>query len=137
MDLDHFKPVNDTGGHAAGDALLRVVADLIRSRLRSGDIVCRVGGDEFALILHGCTADDAGRIADDLCAAVRDLRFEWEGREYRIGASIGFAMIDGSMDSVADIVRAADQACYTVKREGRGRARAWQPADAAAPPPEE
>ena len=134
MDLDHFKPVNDTGGHAAGDALLRVVADLIRGHLRGEDTVCRVGGDEFALILRGCTPDDAARIADGLCAAVRDLRFEWEGREYRIGASIGFAMIDGALGSVAEIVRAADEACYTVKRGGRGRAMAYRAADSGVPP---
>ena len=132
LDLDHFKPVNDTGGHAAGDALLRVVADLIRARLRLEDTVCRIGGDEFALILRGCTPDAAARIADDLCAAVRDLRFEWEGREYRIGASIGFAMIDGGLVSVPEIVRAADQACYTAKREGRGRAIAYRPQDGGA-----
>lgn len=135
MDLDHFKPVNDTGGHAAGDALLRLVADLIRGRLRGEDTVCRIGGDEFALILRGCTSADAARIADDLCAAVRDLRFEWEGREYRIGASIGFAMIDGTMISVAEIVHAADHACYTAKREGRGRAVAYRPDDGAVAPP--
>lgn len=135
LDLDHFKPVNDTGGHAAGDALLRVVADLIRGRLRSEDTVCRIGGDEFALILRGCTPDDAARIADDLCAAVRDLRFDWEGREYRIGASIGFAMIDGSLVSVAEIVRAADHACYAAKREGRGRAIAYRAEDLGVLPP--
>ena len=134
LDLDHFKPVNDTAGHAAGDALLRVVADLIRARLRLEDTVCRIGGDEFALILRGCTPDAAARIADDLCAAVRDLRFEWEGREYCIGASIGFAMIDGGVVSVPEIVRAADQACYTAKREGRGRAIAYRPEDTGAPP---
>ncbi len=132
LDLDHFKPVNDTAGHAAGDALLRVVADLLRGRLRLEDTVCRIGGDEFALILRGCTPDAAARIADDLCAAVRDLRFEWEGREYRIGASIGFAMIDGGLVSVPEIVRAADQACYTAKREGRGRAIAYRPQDGGA-----
>ncbi len=135
LDLDHFKPVNDTGGHAAGDALLRAVADLIQGRLRSQDTVCRIGGDEFALILRGCTQEDAAHIADDLCAAIRDLHFEWEGRDYRIGASIGFAMIDGSTMSVAEIVRAADHACYTVKREGRGRAMVYTPADPAAPMP--
>lgn len=129
MDLDHFKPVNDRGGHAAGDALLRVVADLIRSHLRSEDTVCRIGGDEFALILRGCTSADAARIASELCEAVRALRFEWEGREYRIGASIGFAMIGGGFASVAELVRAADHACYTVKREGRGRAMAYRPED--------
>lgn len=130
LDLDHFKPVNDTGGHAAGDALLRVVAALIRSHLRGEDTVCRIGGDEFALILRGCTPADAARIANGLCEAVRDLRFEWEGREYRIGASIGFAMIDGTFGSVAELVRAADHACYTVKREGRGRAMAYRHDDA-------
>jgi diguanylate cyclase (GGDEF)-like protein len=135
MDLDHFKPVNDTGGHAAGDALLRVVADLIRSHLRSEDTVCRIGGDEFALILRGCTPADAARIANGLCEAVGELRFEWEGREYRIGASIGFAMIDGALGSVAEIVRAADHACYTVKREGRGRAMAYRADDVGAAPP--
>lgn len=135
MDLDHFKPVNDTGGHAAGDALLRVVADLIRSHLRSEDTVCRIGGDEFALILRGCTPADAARIANGLCEAVAELRFEWEGREYRIGASIGFAMIDGALGSVAELVRAADHACYVVKREGRGRAVAYRPDDARAASP--
>lgn len=135
MDLDHFKPVNDTGGHAAGDALLRVVADLIRSHLRSEDTVCRIGGDEFALILRGCTPADAARIANGLCEAVAELRFEWEGREYRIGASIGFAMIDGALGSVAELVRAADHACYVVKREGRGRAMAYRPDDARAASP--
>lgn len=135
MDLDHFKPVNDTGGHAAGDALLRVVADLIRSHLRSEDTVCRIGGDEFALILRGCTSADAARIANGLCEAVAELRFEWEGREYRIGASIGFAMIDGALGSVAELVRAADHACYVVKREGRGRAMAYRPDDARAASP--
>lgn len=127
MDLDHFKPVNDTGGHAAGDALLREVADLIRLRLRTEDTVCRIGGDEFALILRGCTSEDAARIANDLCGAVGDLRFQWEGREYCIGASIGFTMIDGSIDNVSEVVHAADHACYTAKREGRGRALEYRP----------
>jgi diguanylate cyclase (GGDEF)-like protein len=127
LDLDHFKAVNDTAGHAAGDALLRTVADLIRQRLRAEDIVCRIGGDEFAMILRGCTSADASRIADGLCEAVRELRFMWEGREFRIGASIGFAIIDGTMESVAEVLHAADHACYAVKREGRGRVMEYVP----------
>src|SRR5690606_18477962 len=134
LDLDHYQPVNDTGGHAAGDALLRVSADLIRARLRLEGTECRTGGDEVAPILRGCTPDAAARIADDPCAGGRGLHFEWEGREYRIGASIGCAMIDGALVSVAEIVRAADHACYTAKREGRGRAIAYRPEDTDAPP---
>lgn len=121
IDLDHFKAVNDTAGHAAGDALLRTVADLIRKRLRAEDFVCRIGGDEFALILRGCSASDARRIAEAVCEAVAGLRFMWEGHEFRIGASIGFAAIDAQVVSVADVLRKADHACYVVKRAGRGR----------------
>lgn len=127
IDLDRFKVVNDTAGHAAGDALLRKVADLIRQRLRAEDIVCRIGGDEFAMILRGCTSADAYRIANGLCEAVHELRFVWEGSEFRIGASIGFAIIDGTMESVAEVLHAADHACYAVKRQGRGRVMEYQP----------
>lgn len=127
IDLDRFKVVNDTAGHAAGDALLRKVADLIRQRLRAEDIVCRIGGDEFAMILRGCTSADAYRIANGLCEAVHELRFVWEGSEFRIGASIGFAIIDGTMESVAEVLHAADHACYAVKRQGRGRVMEYEP----------
>jgi diguanylate cyclase (GGDEF)-like protein len=127
IDLDNFKIVNDTVGHAAGDALLRMIADLIRERLRAGDMVCRIGGDEFAMILRGCTSADAYRIANGLCEAVRGLRFTWGGQEFRVGASIGFAIIDASVGSVADLLRAADHACYAVKREGRGHAMQYRP----------
>ena len=129
IDLDHFKAVNDTAGHAAGDALLRAVADLIRKRLRAEDFVCRIGGDEFALILRGCSSSDARRIAEEVCKAVADLRFMWDGREFRIGASIGFAAIDAQVVSVADVLRKADQACYVVKRAGRGRVSEFGAAD--------
>ncbi|NLF55445.1 MAG: diguanylate cyclase [Thauera phenolivorans] len=121
IDLDHFKEVNDSAGHAAGDALLRAVAELIGSRLRTDDLVCRIGGDEFALILRGCSREDARRIAESVCEAVAGLRFAWEGREFRIGASIGFATIDTGVASVADVLHKADHACYVVKRAGRGR----------------
>ncbi len=142
VDLDHFKQVNDTAGHAAGDALLRAVADLFRQRVRGEDFVCRIGGDEFALILRGCAREDARRVAEGICEAVADMCFEWGGREFRIGASIGFVMIDASVTTVAEVVRQADHACYVVKRDGRGRvaeydplttAEGLMPADEAAP----
>lgn len=137
IDLDRFKEVNDTAGHAAGDALLRAVAGLIASRLRADDLVCRIGGDEFALILRACSREDARRIAEGVCEAVADLRFVWEGREFRIGASIGFATIDTGVASVAEVLHKADHACYVVKRAGRGRVSEFDAdaANSAAPPP--
>ena len=129
VDLDHFKRVNDSAGHAAGDALLRAVADLLRQRLRTEDFVCRIGGDEFALILRSCSRDDAFRIAEGICTAVADLCFEWEGREFRIGASIGFVMIDRRVVTVAEVLHEADHACYVVKRDGRGRVAEYTTAD--------
>ena len=127
IDLDNFKTVNDTVGHAAGDELLRVIAGLIQQRLRAEDTVCRIGGDEFAMILRGCGSADAHRIASGLCGAVSALRFEWEGQEFRVGASIGFAIIDASVSSVTELLRAADHACYVVKRQGRGFAMEYRP----------
>lgn len=119
IDLDHFKEINDTCGHAAGDALLCEVANLMRQRLRAQDLICRFGGDEFALILHGCTTGDARRIANELCKALADLRFEWEGQYHRIGASIGLARIIDPSETPADVLKAADSACYAAKHSGR------------------
>lgn len=121
IDLDFFKAVNDAGGHAAGDALLREVAGLIQQGVRAGDLTSRIGGDEFALLLRNCSADDARRIADSLCHAISALRFRWEGREFVVSASFGLAEIDASVDSRAAALRIADDACYAAKREGRNQ----------------
>ncbi|ATE62225.1 GGDEF domain-containing protein [Thauera sinica] len=121
IDLDRFKEVNDTCGHAAGDALLQEIGDLIRHRVRAQDLICRVGGDEFALILRGCSPEDARRIAEGLGEAVETHAFEWDGRTFRVGASIGLARIDDHTRSPSDVLKAADIACYEAKRNGRGR----------------
>lgn len=120
IDLDHFKEVNDSCGHAAGDKLLRAVARLIRGHLRAEDDIFRIGGDEFAVILRSCSGDDARRIAESLCAAVAAYEFSWAERVFRIGASIGLARIAGEGLDAAALMQAADQACYEVKRNGRG-----------------
>jgi diguanylate cyclase (GGDEF)-like protein len=121
MDLDRFKVVNDTSGHAAGDAFLAPVSALLPEKLRESDTRARLGGDEFGVLLDGCPPDRAERIAADLLAAVRDFRFEWDGRSFTVGISIGLtAMADGSA-SRADIFRAADAACYAAKVQGRNR----------------
>ena len=121
VDLDRFKIVNDSCGHAAGDELLRHIAHLLRQRLRDEDIVCRVGGDEFAVILRGCTRKDAMRIAETLREALSAFRFEWESRRFAVGASIGLIHIDGSEATPSEILMAADLACYGAKRKGRNQ----------------
>lgn len=121
IDLDRFKIVNDTCGHAAGDELLCRIARLIRQRVRDQDVVCRVGGDEFALILRGCSRPDALRIAEHLREGVAAFRFSWEDRLFSIGASIGVTYIDGTHATVADLLMAADSACYEAKKNGRNQ----------------
>lgn len=121
IDLDRFKPINDTVGHAAGDALLVQIATLIRERVRAADLLCRIGGDEFGLILRDCGMEEARGIAENLRRAVANHRFEWEGRSFGVGLSIGLVALDGSMGSPGDALVAADLACYAAKRKGRNR----------------
>jgi diguanylate cyclase (GGDEF)-like protein/PAS domain S-box-containing protein len=121
IDLDRFKQVNDTGGHAAGDALLRDVAREMASRLRKADTVARLGGDEFAVLLPQCPIPQAHTIASKLRAVVEAYVLEWEGQAYSVGASIGLVAVNGTHASAADVLRAADAACYDAKRQGRNR----------------
>ena len=118
IDLDRFKPVNDTHGHLAGDAVLWAVASLLRHGVRDSDIVARLGGDEFAVILAGCSLKRARRIASDLLESLRGLSIPWDLQRLKVGASIGIARIGGSM-SVDDAVAAADAQCYRAKAMGR------------------
>ncbi|MCB1946944.1 MAG: GGDEF domain-containing protein, partial [Thauera sp.] len=117
---DHFKAVNDSCGHAAGDKLLGELGVLLKGRLRAEDEVFRIGGDEFAAILRGCGSEDARRIAEGLCTAIAAHAFECEGRTFRVGASIGVARMDPELQEVDALMIAADQACYAAKHGGRG-----------------
>jgi diguanylate cyclase (GGDEF)-like protein/PAS domain S-box-containing protein len=121
IDLDHFKAVNDAAGHAAGDAVLRQVAEVFRLNVRTSDTVARLGGDEFAVILESCSPERAGAIARQLLRALNPLTLTWKGAVYQVGASIGLACTNCSMGSEQDWLAAADDACYQGKREGRGR----------------
>ncbi|MCB1957337.1 MAG: diguanylate cyclase [Rhodocyclaceae bacterium] len=121
VDLDRFKNVNDTCGHAAGDELLRQIGDLLRQHVREQDMVARVGGDEFALLLRDCGLEHARRVASGLCATVAAFRFPWEGREFKVGASIGLVVMHGARTDLAHALSAADRACYAAKRGGRNR----------------
>jgi diguanylate cyclase (GGDEF)-like protein len=119
MDMDGFKQVNDTGGHAAGDAVLREVAAVFRSWVRERDTLARLGGDEFGLILEHCPQSQALGAAYQLRKAIQDHEFQWEGRGYRVGVSIGFVPISGTNWTLAELLAAADSACYEAKRIGR------------------
>lgn len=120
VDLDHFKAVNDTGGHAAGDALLKRVADTLRSVLGAEDIVARLGGDEFAVILKSGAAERGPSAARSIIDTIRNLDFSWDGRLHSIGASIGLAPIRAGCGEVDEIIARADAACYAAKAAGRG-----------------
>jgi diguanylate cyclase (GGDEF)-like protein/PAS domain S-box-containing protein len=120
MDLDRFKQVNDSAGHAAGDALLKMVATAVRQSCRSQDLSSRIGGDEFALILRDCSLAAARNIAEEIVRAIEDLTLGWRGRAYRIGASIGVVPIDANSSSPEAILEQADAACYAEKRSRRG-----------------
>lgn len=120
MDLDRFKSVNDTLGHAAGDALLRLVADRMRSVVRLEDTVARLGGDEFVVIQTGLArAADAATLAERLTRAIA-APFLIEGHEVSVGVSIGVALVPSDGMEPDAIYRKADRALYDAKAEGRG-----------------
>jgi len=121
IDLDKFKAVNDSAGHAAGDALLRELSDLMQHHLRSSDFLARLGGDEFALLMPDCDVDQAHDVVQRLVAAVNDYRFQWLGRLYHVGASAGVTQISPENCQSSDVLSQADIACYNAKRSGRGR----------------
>lgn len=128
LDLDQFKIVNDTCGHAVGDQLLRQVSSLLLKNLRETDTLARLGGDEFGVLLENRSIDQVLRIADKLRQCVVDFRFiGGEGRAFTIGASIGVVQITDNMVSVAEILSAADTACYTAKEGGRNRVQVYRP----------
>jgi diguanylate cyclase (GGDEF)-like protein len=129
LDLDQFKIVNDTCGHPAGDALIRRVAETIRGAVRASDTLGRLGGDEFGLLLGACTPAAALSIAEAIRANLAELKFFWEGRMFVVGASIGVVTLDGSFSSVAEILSAADSACYLAKDAGRNRVQVFRPDD--------
>ena len=121
MDLDEFKPVNDVYGHDAGDAMLKAVAQSLSRQIRSGDLLARIGGDEFAVIFHECNLESAARIAEVLLRQVQSCSVDWNGHQLRVGASVGLVPINASFGSVAHLLKAADERCYDAKRAGRNR----------------
>ena len=130
IDLDRFKAVNDSSGHAAGDVLLKNIAAILVGRARTHGTVARIGGDEFAVLLRGCDPRAAERIAASICSRVAEHRLEWGSgaqlQSLSVGASIGIVAIDATFADVKDVLKAADEACYAAKRAGRGTVRTWR-----------
>jgi diguanylate cyclase (GGDEF)-like protein len=129
LDLDQFKVVNDTCGHAAGDVLLRQISALMQSRIRTMDGLARLGGDEFGILLESCPKEKARSIADQLVETIRNFRFEWEKKLFTIGVSIGVVPIPQANGSVSSLLIAADQACYAAKERGGNRVHVYEPDD--------
>ena len=122
VDLDKFKQVNDGFGHQAGDAILKIVADLLRETLRDSDIVARYGGDEFVLLLPGVDTTQANRVGVRVCEAARaKTALSTDGKPTGITLSLGIATCDSQnkFDSPKDLLAAADSALYHSKRNGR------------------
>lgn len=131
IDLDQFKVVNDTCGHHAGDQLLQQVTRALRDSMRESDTLARLGGDEFGVLLTGCGLDKAEDIAEKLRKIVEDIRFGWEGKVFRIGASIGVVPITADETSLTKVLSSADAACYVAKEGGRNRVYVFRPEDTA------
>ena len=130
LDLDQFKVVNDTCGHAAGDELLRQISGVLLKQLRQRDTMARLGGDEFGVLLEHCSLDQAWRIASGLHEALQNFRFHWQGKSFGVGVSIGVAPLTAATESAAAALSAADAACYMAKEKGRNCVHVFQPTDA-------
>ncbi len=128
-DIDHFKSVNDRFGHDAGDAVLREVAALMRKVGRSGEVLCRIGGEEFLTIDMASTAEEASRGAERLRQAAESLDIQYPGFEGRITISLGVAERTSRMAGIDDLIKAADEALYAAKAQGRNRTVIADPGD--------
>jgi len=129
MDLDQFKIINDTCGHAAGDEMLCQLALLLKALMRERDTLARLGGDEFALLLENCDLEDALKVADQCRTAVQRYHFKWDNRIFAVGASIGLVMIDQDAGTAANLLSAADAACYVAKDRGRNQIHMYEHKD--------
>ena len=131
LDLDQFKIVNDTCGHAAGDELLRGLSVQLAACIRGTDILARLGGDEFGALLKNCSMERATQIADSLRRTVCEFRYRWREKTFVIGVSIGMLALDADTRGLFDALSAADSACYVAKDEGRNRIHVFEIGDSA------
>lgn len=121
INIDRFKVINETCGPGAGDELLVELAALLKKRVRHRDTLARIGGDEFGIIMRDCSMEHAEHVADNLLELLGELRFNWHGTRYAVGASIGLVPLVDRDSSVSTILSAADAACHAAKDKGGHR----------------
>ena len=129
IDLDQFKLINDTCGHGAGDRLLQQLEGVLRPELRDEDVLARLGGDEFGVLLVNCPLARAVNVAEGLRDRVQGFSFQWGGRKFAIGASIGVVPVTAGSGDLTAVLVAADAACYVAKEAGRNRVHVSLPDD--------
>ena len=129
VDLDQFKVVNDSFGHNAGDALLAQLTKRIQANIRSTDLLARLGGDEFGVLLELCDEQRAIEVAESIRAAVEEHRFDWQNAFINVRCSIGIVMVTQDNANFADVLSAADVACYSAKDMGRNRVHLYRDSD--------
>ena len=130
LDLDKFKVINDTSGHAAGDEFLKQISSTIQNNLRHTDILARLGGDEFGIILDSCSVSRAKKICTQIIDTIKETRFNWGKNAFETGASIGIVPITERTISASDVMSSVDAACYEAKDKGRNRIQVFEPDDA-------
>jgi diguanylate cyclase (GGDEF)-like protein/PAS domain S-box-containing protein len=126
IDLDRFKYINDTAGHDSGDKLLIAAGNQLRSRLRASDTLARIGGDEFAVIMRNIETQHAFEAADTFREVLDHSQFNYAGKQYKINASIGVALITGKTSAAGEVLSNADIACYIAKGKGRNHTHVFE-----------
>lgn len=129
IDLDQFKIINDTCGHAVGDNLLKSISHIMLSHLRSSDVLGRLGGDEFAILLEKCNLEPAIRIAESICNDIDSYRFTHKNQRFSVSASTGLVIFNEKWKSIEHLLQSADAACYTAKESGRNRVHIYYDSD--------
>ena len=121
LDIDFFHRINDSFGHLAGDELLRRLVPVLQSTLRPGEVLARIGGDEFAVLIENCSADFAHVAATQIRDAVQTWQFEWGDKAFQVGVSVGVVAITRLSPSLSAVLSEGDTACFTAKEQGRNR----------------
>ncbi|MEJ2273939.1 MAG: EAL domain-containing protein, partial [Woeseiaceae bacterium] len=130
VDLDQFKVVNDTFGHAAGDALLKQLTEIFQSQVRSTDLLARLSGDEFGILLERCSKERAIEVAEAIRGEIEGYRFEWQDAFTTVRCSIGVVLVTSENNDVAALMSSADVACYSAKDMGRNQIHFYRDSDA-------
>lgn len=126
IDVNQFKIINSQAGHTVGDAILKDVAQFLRSKIRGIDHIGRLGGDEFALLLVNCSMESAKRTAQGLINDFRDYRFDWDNQTFELGLCIGIVAINSDSPGPAQMITRAELACFSAKDKGRNQIHSYQ-----------